>query len=358
MSRYASAALMLILAALGLTAFAQQSTTAQPDAQSAESRTVQTSSKPGTESNVVVARVSGEIITERQMLAAIQELSTRRIMMSPEQQKQRNTVLFKGAMDNLIIAALLKIEARKNNVTVDKAKVDQQMQQLAGRYPSREEFLKAVAGQGFTEAEVRESVEESLGMQEMINLATRDVPLPSEEEMQKFYESSPQLFAVPEQAHIAQIFIKVDPNSTLEQKADIRKKIEQIRTDIESKKTSFSDAAAKFSQDAASAPKGGDLGLIARTAMNKQLGEVIFGTAPGAMTPVIDDQGGYRLIQLVELRPAGTKRFEDSKPLIQQILTQAAKQKALQKYVEDLKAKADVQNFMTAEEFDRRHPAQ
>jgi parvulin-like peptidyl-prolyl isomerase len=351
MSRYASTALIFLFAAFCLTASAQQNTPAQPAAQPPANPAT-------TESNVVVARISGEPITEKQVLATIQDLASRRIVMTPEQQKQRNTLLFQGAMDNLLTSTVLKNEARKLNVTVDKAKVDQQMKEYASRYPSQDEFQKALASQGFTEAEVRKSVEESLGMQEVINLATKDVPGASEEEIQKFYDGNPDKFPIPEQAHLAQIFIKVEPSSTTEQRAEAKKRIEGIRADIESKKISFADAAVKFSEDSASAPKGGEMGFVSRTGRVKPIEDVVFGTAAGSMTPVIEDQAGFRLVQVIELKPAGKASLEDAKPAIKKFLDQNAQQKALQKYIEDLKSKAVVENFMTPEEFDKRHPAQ
>lgn len=355
MSRFVSTALMLLAAAC-LTASAQQNTPAQPASPAAQPASQSPAQSASTESNVVVARISGEPITEKQVLAAIQDLASRKLIMTPEQQKQRNTILFKGAIDNLIVSTVLKSEARRLNVAVDKAKVDQQMQEFAKRYKSQEEFRKALADQGVAEADLRKSVEDSLSMQEVINIATKDVPEPSEEELKKFYEGNPQLFAVPERVHCAQIFLRIDPTSTPEQKAEVRKKLEQIHADIEAKNISFADAAAKFSQDPGSASKGGDAGWVARNETSKDLAEVIFSTPVGTTTQVIEDQAGFRLIQVTESKPAGTKNLEESKTLIKQMLGSMAKQRALQKYIEDLKSKAVVENFMTPEEFDKRHP--
>jgi peptidyl-prolyl cis-trans isomerase D len=232
------------------------------------------------------------------------------------------------------------------------------MKAFASRYSSQDEFQKAIAGQGITEAEVRKSVEESLSMQEVINLAVKDVPGASDEEIQKFYDSNPDKFPIAEKAHIAQIFVKADQNSTTEQKAEAKRKIEEIRADIESKKITFADAAVKFSQDPATAQKGGDLGFIPRLGRVKQVEDVVFGTAVGSMTPVIDDQAGFRIIQVIELKPAGKATLEEAGPSIKQLLDQNARQKALQKYIEDLKSKAVVENFISAEEFDKRHPVQ
>jgi parvulin-like peptidyl-prolyl isomerase len=73
---------------------------------------------------------------------------------------------------------------------------------------------------------------------------------------------------------------------------------------------------------------------------------------------VIESTSGYHLLQVIEKKPAGKATLEEAKPVIQQYLHQAARQSAVQKYVQGLKSKAVIENFMTAEEFNKRHPVQ
>jgi peptidyl-prolyl cis-trans isomerase C len=354
-------ALMLMFVVLCFVSLAQQSGPGSPAAAQSLDQSApkeQALAAASADSNVVVVRVSGEPITEKQVLFAIQDLARQQIPLSPDQQKNRSSVLFKGAIENLVTTTVLKNEAKRQNVTVEKAKVDEQMKSFASRYPSQEEFQKAMAAQGVTEAEVRKNVEDSLGMQEMINLAIKDAAETTEADIQKFYDDNPDKFRLPDQAHLAMIFLKADASNTPEQKAEIKKKLEEIRADIASKKITFADAAAKFSQDTASASKGGDLGFLSRGGKAKSLEDTVFATAPGSMTPVFDDQAGYRLVQVIEIKPAGTAPLEMAKPAIKQFLDQTAKQRAMQKYVQDLLSKAVIQDFMTPEQFEQRHAGQ
>ena len=307
------------------------------------------------ESDLVVVRVSGEPITEKQVLSTI-ELLARQTLLKPEERSQRNSLLFKDAIENLVTVALLKNEARKQNVKVDPAKVDQQVQQYASRFPSTEEFKKALASQETTDEEMRKSIEESLSMQQVLDTATKGLPAATEQEIQKYYESNLDKFALPEKAHVAQIFLKKDPGITPEQRAEIRKKLEQIRADIESGKISFADAADRFSEDAANAAKGGDLGTLPRGRMLRQLEEAAYAATPGTLTPVIETQAGFHLIRVIETMMAGMKTLEDARPEIRQLLEQNTRQRAIQKYMAELKANAAIETFMTVEEFSKRHP--
>lgn len=353
--------MILFFAALCFAPSAQENSSSTPEPPAAKPANPVAPAPPASSSvadsspNLVVARVSGEPITEKQVLSAIEVLSKQTVI-KPDQQSQRNTILFKGALDNLVTVTILKSEARKQSIAVDKAKIDQQMQMFVSQYPSKEEFEKAMARQGVNEAEVRKNVEETWSVQALLDSAVKNVPTVSDAEIQKIYDSNP--FGAPERARVAQLFLKFEPNSTPEQKAEVKKKLEEIRADIESKKITFADAVAKHSQDP-NAPKGGDVGYVSRDQITiKPLEEAIFGTAPGNLAPVIEGPQGCHLVSVIEIKPAGKATLEETKPQIKEQLEQVAKQRAMRAFMDELKSKATIENFMTAEEFDKRHPVE
>lgn len=350
-------ALILFFAAMCVSALAQQNAPSTPATAPAKPAESATPPMGGTESDLVVAKVSGEPITEKQVLATIGVLASQTLL-KPEERKNRNILLFKGALDNLVTLTVLKTEVRNQKIEVDKARIDQQIQMFETSYGSKDAFEKAMAKQGVNETSLRKSIEETWGVQELLDRAAKDVPVAPDTEIQKFYDSNPDKFLNPEQVHIAQILRNVDSAATAEQKAEAKKILEGIRADIESKKITFTDAAAEFSQDKSGTSKGGDAGFVARGQILKPLEDAVFGTDPGSLTPVLEGSSGYHLFQVIEKKPAGKATLEEAKPAIQQFLFQAAKQSAVQKYVQGMKSKAAVETFMTAEEFDKRHPVQ
>ncbi len=308
-------------------------------------------------SDLVVARVAGEPITEKQVLSAINTLAKQKVL-PPDKQKERISIFFKDAVENLVTVAILKGKVKEQNITADPAKVDQQIQQFSKQFPSQADFQKMMASQGVTEADLRKSVEERLTVQQVLEQATKDVPGATDEEIGKFYEGNPDKFKAPEQVRASHILLRLDSKSTPEQKDEAKKKIEAIRAEIESKAITFAEAAEKYSQDPSNAQKGGDLGFFSRGRMVKPFEEAAFATKPGTLSTVVETQFGYHIIQVAELKPAGTVSLEESKPLIKQYLDQLARQKAAQKYMSELRAKANVETFMTLEEFSKRHPSQ
>jgi peptidyl-prolyl cis-trans isomerase C len=338
---------LLVIAVLCLAASAQQKT--PPD-----STAEQPAAAAG--SDLVVFRVAGEPITETQVIAAISVLS-RQKQLPADTQQERNVNLFKGAVDNIVIETLLKNEARRQNLAPDQAKVEQQWQQILKNFPSQAEFQKALIAQGLTDAKLRQNIEESMKIQQVLDLAVKDVPLATDAEIQKFYDDNSQKFLRQEQVHAAHILLLVDKNSTPEQKAEIKKKLEEIRVEIESNKITFADAAAKYSQDTANSTKGGDLGFFTRGRMVQPFEEAAFSAEPGSLSQVFETQFGFHIIRVIEKKEAGKISLEETKADIKRLLDQTSLRKATQKYVNDLRAKAMIENFMTPEEFIKRHMA-
>jgi peptidyl-prolyl cis-trans isomerase C len=333
---------IIFYAGLCLAAFSQEPKPATPPSPQATK-----------DEDVVVAKVSGENITEKQVLTVIDQLARQKQMPSDQ---NKNKVLFQDAVDNLVVEAMLKTEVKQQNVVVDKTKVDQQFLELTKRFPTPEKFQEAMKGQGLTEASLRKSIEDNLSYQQVVDQATKDVPAVSDADVKKFYDEHPEPFAVPDQVHAAHILLRVEQNTTPEQKAEIKKKLEAIRADIDSKKITFADAAAKNSQDPSNAQKGGDLGFFGRGNMVKPFEDAAFATKPGELSGIVETQFGYHIIQVIEFKPAHQRTLDEVKAQIKQYLEQGAKQTATQKYLGDLKSKAKVEMFMTVEDFGKRHP--
>ena len=307
----------------------------------------------------VVVKVLGESITERQILNTINQIAqARQQQATPQQLQQKDTVFYKDALETLIGGILLKNEGKDKNIIADKAKVDQTFQSVKGQFPTEEAFQKAMASQGVKEADVRKSIEEGIVIQQVLDLALKNIPAVSDAEIQKFYNENPKYFDELEQVHAAHIFMRVDKSATPEQKAEIRKKLEAIRADIESKKITFAEAAAKNSDDKQNAQAGGDLGTFKHGEnVIPAIENAAFSAKPGTLTPIVETEFGFHLINVIEYKPAAKTPLEKVLPNIKNFLDQKAKQEATQKYVGGLKAKAKIETVMADEEWNKRHTA-
>ena len=85
------------------------------------------------------------------------------------------------------------------------------------------------------------------------------------------------------------------------QKKEAREKLEAIRQRILAGED-FETLAKEFSQDEGSAPKGGNLGFQAKKALVPEYEAAALKLEPGQISPVVESQFGFHLIQLIERR--------------------------------------------------------
>jgi len=308
---------------------------------------------PESAADLVVVRVSGDPITEKQVMDAINELA-RQEDLTLEQSKQRNSLLFDRAVESLITVSLMKARMREVNIAADDADVEAQLQQAAQRFASREAFLKALTDQGMTEADMRNSIMENIRMRKVVDEASKAAVTITDAEIEKFYTENLDKFNVPERARMAHILLKIPQGATAAQKEEIRKKLEGIRVDITAEIITFAAAAAKYSEDANTAATGGDMGLVTRGNLPKPFADALFNAKPGAVTPALESQSGYHILKALEMNPAGQATFEEVKSSLRQSMEQSAELSARQNFIEELKSRATIEYFMTSEEFDKR----
>lgn len=90
------------------------------------------------------------------------------------------------------------------------------------------------------------------------------------------------------------ILLLVPQGATPAVRDSIRKKIEGIRAQVTP--VNFADMARKYSQDNTAA-RGGDLGVFPRGMMVKPFGDAVAALKPGEISPIVETQYGYHIVQ-------------------------------------------------------------
>jgi peptidyl-prolyl cis-trans isomerase C len=303
--------------------------------------------------DAVVVRVLGASITEKQVLATINQIA-RTQQAGPQQLQTKDIDFFKDALDTLIGAILLRNEAKEKNLTADRAKVDEGLRSIREKFPTEAQFLQALQKQNLKEEDVRRSIEDNLLYQQVLDAVFMGLPGATDAEIKKFYDENPKSFTEPEQVHAAHIFLRAGTGVPPAQKAEIRAKLEAIRADIESKKITFAEAA-KDSEDNSTAQNGGDMGFFTRDDRIPAIEAAAFAAKPGTLTPVVETEYGYHLMQVIEFKAPEKAPLEKAKPTIKAILERQAKQDATRKHLDELKGKAKIEVVMSDVEWYKRH---
>lgn len=120
-------------------------------------------------------------------------------------------------------------------------------------------------------------------------------------EVAEYFSKFPQdsLPMIDAQYEVAEITIQ--PSVTEEERDRVRTELSELRERI-IKGEKFSMLAKLYSQDPGSAAKGGELGFFGRGKMVSEFEVAAFALKPGEVSPVIETQFGFHILQLIERR--------------------------------------------------------
>ncbi len=133
--------------------------------------------------------------------------------------------------------------------------------------------------------------------------------------IQKDYEANKFKYFIEERVKARQILVRVAREAPEADKADAKKRIENLRKEIVENKKPFADVATGFSEDTETKAKGGDLGFIERTQLPSQFADKLFALKAGEVTEPVETPIGFHLgvveeRKAPETRPLETVRLE------------------------------------------------
>ncbi len=246
----------------------------------------------------IVAVVNNEIITKSELdfqtdyVAAQKKLDPN----SPDLKKQ--------ILDQLIDEKLAYAEANLDSITVTDDEVDQrvdyEIKSFEQQYGSVENVEKVYnMSLEKIKRKLRSDVREQLMIQKLQEKNFGDVQVTGKE-VQDFYDRfKDSIGVIPEKVQIAHIFMS--PKATESLKAKYRAKAEAILDSIRHG-ADFAEMAKKYSDDPATASKGGDLGFVKRGEFYPAFEAAAYALKPGQVSNVVETPAGFHIIKLIEKR--------------------------------------------------------
>lgn len=147
-------------------------------------------------------------------------------------------------------------------------------------------------------------------------------------DISEYYDANRFLYQQPERVRARHILIKADKNAPADKKDEAKKRIEELRKQIEGGKD-FAAVAKEASEDVGSKVNGGDLGFNERGTWVPAFGDAAFSLKPGEMSQPVETQFGYHLIKVEEKKAAEKKELKDVENDIAKQLVLREKSKAL-----------------------------
>lgn len=208
-------------------------------------------------------------------------------------------------LENLILNQLLIHKGEVDSVPLTDDEVNQYVQEYLqndmSQYGTKEALREAT---GFSYDELKEQYQRMLhdyilGQRVQYQL-TQDVNV-TPKEVTDFYNSLPadSLPEMPERYEISEI--ELQPEVSEAERDRVRTQLAELRERV-LKGEKFSMLATLYSQDPGSAKKGGELGFTPRGKWVGEFESAAFALKPGEVSPIIETQFGFHIIQLIERR--------------------------------------------------------
>jgi peptidyl-prolyl cis-trans isomerase D len=159
--------------------------------------------------------------------------------------------------------------------------------------------------------------------------------VPTDAELKSYYEQNAARLAGTEQRRASHVLINAGKTMASADREKAKARAEALATQLKKAPTSFAEVAKKESQDAGSAPNGGDLDFFGRGAMVKPFEDAVFAMKTGEVSDVVESDFGFHIIKLTDVKAPKQKSFDELKPELE---SQVRKQMAQRKFAESAEA--------------------
>ena len=212
--------------------------------------------------------------------------------------------LKKEVIERLVEQKILLTQANEDTITVADRDVDryleQQIQNLldrAGSETALESAFQAPMRQ--IRRNLRAETERRLKIETLRQKRFGKVTV-GRREIEDFYKTyHDSLPTIKETVDISHILKQVKPSEASKETA--LEKIMAIKEKLDAGED-FAELAKKYSEDPATAARGGDLGFINRGDLVPEFESVAFNLKPGEISDIVETQFGYHIIKLTEKR--------------------------------------------------------
>jgi len=260
-------------------------------------------------------------------------------------------------LDDLIAQEVFLAKARDLKIDVPESELDTAYAEARKNIPD-EAFQQELAKRYLTAADVREGLRREMLVQKLFEREVSAKVSVSDQEVAAFFEANRSQFNRTEEAYrVAQIVVTPqkeeqvtnrtgsDATTSVEAVTKIRMVMDKLKGGAQ-----FGEVAADFSEDPRTALRGGDLGYIPLSVVQKyppQLRDAVLNAKPGS-AKAIGDGNGFVIVLVLGKDAAGQKDL--GTPGVKEAITQSLKSRREQvlraAYINTLRNDAEIKNLI------------
>ena len=309
----------------------------------------------------VVAKVNGtELSSEllkREMIAY--RLLTNRQGKNIETEDEGK--IAKGLLMKVIDDELVYQQGLKQNISIDSATIDRELNHIQSQFPDKKLFLAALAAQRLTFDVLKKNIKKTLVKEAFVRANIAPKVRVNDDKVKSFYDKNKDTFIKPETFKISHIYVSIpgpgDGDAKLvEDRAkakeiidwvtnEARKKIDQASLALNEGKT-FTSVAKEFSEDPKTSEEGGDLGFLMKNQTLPEIAGAMAKLKVGETSSVIESSLGFHIIKLTSKKESQAIALDEVKPEILNHLLKLETEKQLKNYLSGLRKKSEIKIFI------------
>jgi parvulin-like peptidyl-prolyl isomerase len=218
--------------------------------------------------------------------------------------------LRRAALDELVLDELIYREAMAAGRPAASAAVDSEVAAVKARFESPDLFASALQENGVSERELRKRLAKAVVVREARAAHARQAI--GRPDVEAYYRQNSGKFQRPEQVHLLEVLVRVDPADPASEfgaKRKARRLLGRLQHNAD-----FATLARAFSEDEYRV-KDGDMGFVHRGRLDEAFDTAVF-EAPVGRFAVARSLHGYRVFKVIERRPATQLSLEEARPII------------------------------------------
>lgn len=158
------------------------------------------------------------------------------------------------------------------------------------------------------------------------------VAIPTEQEVQQWYENHPDRFVVPERREVFQILITVNDLYPENRRESARKRIDDVALMANTEPDAFGALALSYSE-CPSAVDSGRLGIVPPGQLYAELDHELFAMQSGAISCVVETPLGFHLLQCGVIEPSRRLAWDEVKDSLTRQLTEQKRKRFLKQWL-------------------------
>ncbi len=228
----------------------------------------------------------------------------------------RRAKILKETLAQIINNTLMRREARGMKLSVTNDEIDRAIDNMASENGvDKETFRAAIQAQGMDFLEYRSKLRDQILRYKVLNLKVRGRVKISEAEARQYYNNQVRDVRATGSFEGAHILIRIGADVRAAEAAKTRKRAEAILSRIKSG-TDFAQVAREESDDKATAPYGGSLGVQRPGEIPNVLSRAFLDLEEGEIAGPIRSAAGFHIIRLNDRQALGVQPFAEVKDRI------------------------------------------